>query len=165
MKTNLLSRNDLTKNHLALTLTLSVLSCYLMAGCASNKNLQPANAIPGVGGGGFELADTNHDGKLSRAEASDFLSGEIFAARDNNHDGQITKAEWTAADRKDTAGFTKRDANHDGVMTRDEALKYSRSHGLTKKAFADADKNHDGFLDRAEVQAYYGSREGNPESH
>jgi Ca2+-binding EF-hand superfamily protein len=165
MKTNLHSRNDLTKTHLTLTLALSVLSCYLMASCALNKNLQPATVIPGVGGGGFELADANHDGKLSRAEASDFLAGEIFNARDTNHDGQITKAEWTAADRKDTAGFAKRDANHDGVMTREEAVKYSRNHGLTKKAFAEADKNHDGFLDRAEVEAYYSSREGNPASH
>jgi len=165
MKTTSRGHNFITKYHLELLPALSILLCILLASCASNKNLEPAKVVPGVGGGGFELADANHDGKLSRAEASDFLAGEIFDARDTNHDGQITKAEWTAADKKDSAGFGKRDANHDRIMTREEAIKYSRTHGLTKKAFAEADKNHDGFLDRAEVQAYYASREGNPESH
>ena len=159
-KITLRSRKNLAEFHLGL-LALSVL---LLAGCASNKNLQPVMATANASGG-FELADANHDGKLSRDEAADFLAGEIFDARDTDHNGQITKAEWTAADKKDTTGFTKRDTNHDGVMTREEAIKYSRTRGLTKKAFAEADKNHDRFLDRAEVQAYYASREGNPASH
>ena len=160
MKISLLSPKNLPEFRLGLL----ALSALLLAGCASNKNLQPITATPNASGG-FELADANHDGKLSRTEAADFLAGEIFDARDTNHDGQITKAEWTAADKKDTAGFTKRDANHDGIMTREEAINYSRNHGLTKKAFATADKNHDGFVDRSEVQAYYASREGNPASH
>ena len=133
-----------------------------IAGCAVNKNLQPAAATPGTGEGGFELADTNHDGKLSRAEASDFIVAEVFSARDTNHDGHITKAEWTAGDKRDSAGFKQRDANHDGVVTREEAIKYGRKHGLAIKPFQVADKNHDGFLNRAEVQAYYASREGSP---
>src|SRR6476661_7290826 len=107
-KITLRSRKNLAEFHLGL-LALSVL---LLAGCASNKNLQPVMATANASGG-FELADANHDGKLSR----------------------------------------------------EEAIKYSRTRGLTKKAFAEADKNHDGFLDRAEIQAYYASREGNPASH
>lgn len=161
MKTNLNIQDGLEKSRLALQLALLLLCGYLIASCASNKNLQPVMATPNASGG-FELADANHDGKLSRAEASDFLAGEIFDARDTDHNGQITKAEWTAADKKDTAGFAKRDTNHDGVMTREEAIKYSRTRGLTKKAFAEADKNHDGYLSREEVQAYYASREGRP---
>lgn len=160
MKITLRFKKNLAGFHLGLV----ILSVFLLAGCASNKNLQPITATPNASGG-FELADTNHDGKLSRAEASDFLAGEIFDARDTDHNGQITKAEWTAADKKDTTGFAKRDTNHDGIMTREEAVKYSRTRGLTKKAFAEADKNHDGFVDRSEVQAYYASREGNPASH
>ena len=161
MKTNLRFEDGLAKSHLGLQWALLLLFCYLLTSCASNKNLQPAAATP-AGEGGFELADINHDGKLSRAEASNFLVGEIFDARDTDHDGRITKAEWTAADKKDTAGFEKRDANDDGNMTREEAVKYSQKRGLMKKTFDEADKNHDGFLDRAEVQAYYAAREGNP---
>jgi hypothetical protein len=134
----------------------------LSAGCAFNKNLQPAAATAGTGEGGFELADANHDGRLTRAEASDFIAGEVFTARDTNHDGQLTKAEWTAADPHGSAEFNKRDANHDGVVTREEFLKYSRNRAMTRRAFAQADKNHDGYLDKAEVQAYYASREGSP---
>ncbi len=134
----------------------------LVAGCATNKNLQPAAATPETGQGGFELADTNHDGKLSRAEANDFLVGEIFDAIDTNHDGQVTKTEWSAGHARTMADFKKRDTNHDGIITRDEALRYGRTHGVANKAFREADKNHDGKLNRAEVQAYYASREGSP---
>jgi Ca2+-binding EF-hand superfamily protein len=134
----------------------------VLGGCAFNKNLQPAAATPGTGEGGFELADLNHDGKLSRTEASDFLVGEIFNASDTNHDGRITKDEWTPGDKQAAAEARKRDANHDGIVTREEAVKYGRKHGLAIKPFQVADKNHDGKLDRAEVQAYYASREGSP---
>ena len=133
-----------------------------LSSCAVNKNLQPAAATPGTGEGGFELADTNHDGKLSRAEASDFLVGEIFNASDTNHDGRITKDEWTPGDKHAATEARKRDANHDGIVTREEAIKYGRKHGLAVKPFQVADKNHDGFLNRTEVQAYYASREGSP---
>ena len=154
---SILSRGPSLWRCLLLATTLAALSS-----CATNKNLQPAQATPDTGAGGFELADANHDGKLSRSEASDFIAGEVFAGRDTNHDGQITKAEWTAADPRDSAGFKKRDANHDGTMTKAEALAYARAHGMTAKAFAEADKTHDGVLDRAEVEAYYNSREGTP---
>ena len=140
---------------------IALLLCTL-AGCTTNKNLQPAQATPQTGAGGFELADANHDGKLSPVEASDFLTGEIFSAKDTNHDGNVTKQEWTAGDPSATADFKKRDANHDGVVSKDEAVKYSQTRGMTKKAFSEADKNHDGSLDRTEVQAYYASREGSP---
>lgn len=162
MKTTERTRPIISRRASAWRLLLLASLLTALSGCATNKNLQPARATPGTGEGGFELADANHDGKLSRSEASDFIAGQVFAARDTNHNGQITKAEWTAADPRDSAGFKKRDANHDGTMTKDEALKYARAHGMTAKAFAEADKNHDGVLDRAEVEAYYASREGSP---
>jgi Ca2+-binding EF-hand superfamily protein len=135
---------------------------FFISGCATNKNLQPAAATPATGQGGFELADTNHDGKLSRAEANDFLVGEIFDAIDTDHDGRVTRTEWSAGHARSMAELKKRDANRDGVITRNEALDYGRTHGVANKAFREADKNHDGALDRAEVQAYYASREGTP---
>jgi Ca2+-binding EF-hand superfamily protein len=129
--------------------------------CTTNKNLQPPEAS-GTQGGGFDLADADHDGKLSRDEASDFLVNEIFDSRDANHDGKMTRQEWVGSEPSRRADFKKRDANHDGIVTKEEALKYGRAHGIANKIMAEADKNHDGKLDRKEVQAYYASREGPP---
>lgn len=137
---------------------LLALGLLLWTGCATNKNLESSHQP----GGGFDAADTNHDRKLSRDEASDFLVNEIFDSRDANHDGKMTQEEWTGGDPKRLADFKKRDANHDGVVTKEEAQAYGRAHGVANKIMKEADKNHDGFLDRGEVQAYYGSREGPP---
>ena len=129
--------------------------------CTTNKNLQPSETV-GTQTGGFDLADADHDGKLSRDEASDFLVNEIFNSRDANHDGRMTLKEWTGGDPSRAADFKKRDTNHDGVVTKEEAIKYGRAHGVANKIMAEADKNHDGKLSRKEVQAYYASREGPP---
>lgn len=135
----------------------------LLGACATNKNLQPASATPTSHEGGFDLADANHDGYLSRDEASDFLSNQIFDATDTNHDGVITKDEATASHAKGAlAEFKKMDRNHDGKVTRAEALAYNRKHGLVNKLMREADKNHDGKLSKAEVEAYYKSRESAP---
>ena len=133
-----------------------------LGSCATNKNLQPSQATASTGAGGFEEADTNHDGKLSRDEGSDFLVNEIFNSRDTNHDGRMTQQEWAAGDPKRVADFQRRDTNGDGIVTKDEAIKYGRAHGIANKILHEADKNHDGALDKAEVQAYYASREGPP---
>jgi hypothetical protein len=135
---------------------------FLIGACTTNKNLQPSQATASTGAGGFEEADANHDGKLSRNEASDFLVNEIFNSRDANHDGRMTKQEWTAGDAKRAADFDKRDANGDGVVTKQEAIKYGRAHGVANKIMHEADKNGDGKLEKSEIQAYYASREGPP---
>jgi hypothetical protein len=137
------------------------LAVIALSGCTTNKNLQPSQATTN-GTGGFEEADANHDGKLSRNEASDFLVNEIFTSRDANHDGWLTQQEWAAGDRARIRDFKKRDANHDGIVTREEAIAYGRAHNIANKMVREADKNGDGMLDRAEVQAYYASREGPP---
>ena len=142
-------------------LTAVTTAAIVLSSCQTNKNLQPSNAA-GTRAGGFELADANHDGYLSRDEASDFLVNEIFDSRDANHDGKLTKQEWTGGDPARLADFKKRDANHDGIVTKAEALKYGRAHGIANKIMAEADKNDDGKLSRNEVQAYYASREGPP---
>lgn len=140
---------------------LVVFALVALNACATHKNLQP-NQATGGGAAGFDAADANHDGKLSRNEASDFLVNEIFDSRDANHDGQMTEQEWTKADPSHTADFKKRDANHDGVVTKQEAIAYGRAHGIVKKIMKEADTNHDGYLQRSEVSAYYASREGSP---
>jgi Ca2+-binding EF-hand superfamily protein len=147
----------LSIHYRSIPLALAVALC----GCQTNKNLQPAEAA-GTQGGGFELADANHDGKLSRNEASDFLVNQIFDSRDANHDGQLTEKEWVGSEPSRVADFKKADANHDGIVTRDEAIKYGRAHGIANKLMREADKNGDGMLDKNEVQAYYASHEGPP---
>src|SRR6059058_64022 len=138
---------------------LVVVTSITLSACATNKNLQPSESTT-TGGGGFDLADTNHDGKLSRDEESDFLVNEIFNSRDANHDGQMTAKEWADDDPGRLADFKKRDTNHDGVVTKEEAIAYGRAHSVANKTVREADTNHDGSLDQAEVQAYYASREG-----
>lgn len=142
----------------SLAISFVAIGLLMLGACATNKGLQSSNQP----GGGFDAADANHDGKLSRNEASDFLVNQIFDSRDTNHDGHMTQEEWTGGDPKRVADFKKRDANGDGVVTKEEALAYGRAHGIANKIMKEADKNHDGYLDRAEVQAYYASREGPP---
>lgn len=109
----------------------------------------------------FNRADTNHDGKLSEDECSDFLVRRIFDSRDANHDDKLTWAEWNVEGAgKDKSKFKARDANHDGVVTLDEAKAYARKHHIYQKEFREADKNHDGFLSIKEVEDYYASKEG-----
>ena len=138
-----------------------VAALVAFAACATNKNSQSNQATPS-GADRFEQADANHDGKLSRNEASDYLVNEVFDSRDANHDGKMTEQEWTGGDPSSAADFKKRDANHDGVVTKQEAIAYGRAHGIANKILKEADTNHDGSLERSEMQAYYASREGPP---
>ncbi len=150
------------QEHKIIFRTFVTLSLLALSACATNKNLQPdQSAVPGVSG--FDLADTNHDGKLSRNEASDFLVNEIFSSRDANHDGRMTSKEWGDDDPGRRADFKKRDDNGDGIVTKEEAIAYGRAHGIAKKIVNEADKNDDGKLDKEEVKAYYASREGRPD--
>jgi hypothetical protein len=128
----------------------------------ANGNPPAAQPVATAEGDAFSPADTNHDGKLSRNEASDFLVIKIFISRDANHDGRMTLEEWIGGDPTRSADFKKRDANHDGIVTMEEAITYGRAHGMVNQIMLEADTNHDGALSRAEVQAYYASREGPP---
>jgi Ca2+-binding EF-hand superfamily protein len=132
-----------------------------LSACATNKSPQP-NELTAAGAKRFDQADANHDGKLSRDEASDYLVNEIFDSRDANHDGKMTEQEWTGGDPARAADFKKRDANHDGIVTKQEAIAYGRAHGVANEIMKEADTNHDGYLQRSEVKAYYASREGPP---
>jgi len=120
----------------------------------------PTTAPAPSGPEGFSPADANHDGKLSRDEASDFLVIRVFVARDANHDGRMTLEEWIGGDPTRSADFKKRDANNDGVVTLQEAIAFGRASGVVNEIMREADTNHDGSLSEAEVTAYYASREG-----
>ena len=110
----------------------------------------------------FSQADTNHDGNLSREEASDFVVIRIYISRDANHDGRMTLEEWVGGDPDRSVDFKKRDANQDGIVTMAEAITYGRAHGDVNQIMQEADTDRDGALSRAEMKAYYASREGPP---
>lgn len=120
---------------------------------AGNKSQQSKNGAT-ITDDNFARADENHDGKLSRAEAGDFLVYEVFTACDLNHDGKISLQEWLRVKPGQTAAFEDRDANNDGFVTLEEAIVYGRRGGAGLTLLKQADTNHDGKIDRAELQAY-----------
>jgi Ca2+-binding EF-hand superfamily protein len=140
-------------NNYRATATLSLLTLAALAllsadrSAAGSKNQAVAND-------NFARADANHDGKLSREEAGDYLVYEVFTACDTNHDGKISLKEWLRVKPGEAAAFKERDANNDGFVTLAEAIEYGRRGGAGLTLIKKADKNRDGKIDRAELQAY-----------
>jgi len=102
----------------------------------------------------FAAADTDHDGRISRAE---FQAARLaqFDRMDRNGDGVISRDDFTrimafrpqAAPRID-AMISEADLNRDGRVTRVEL-----AHAPTG-LFDHVDTNHDGFVDKAELAAF-----------
>ncbi len=109
----------------------------------------------------FARADANHDGKLSREEAGDYLVYVVFTSRDKNRDNRLSLQEWTLGDQSKVAAFRQRDVNRDGFVTLEEAIIYGRQGGAALSLMRAADKNRDNKLDRAELKAYL-NRHANP---
>jgi Ca2+-binding EF-hand superfamily protein len=111
----------------------------------------------------FAKVDTNHDGKLSRNEASDYFVTSVFDGRDLNRDGKLTWDEWNVpGSGRSKANFDAADTNKGGSLSLDEALANGRKRGVFKEEFQEADNNHDGYVTREEAKAYYASKEGPP---
>ena len=85
--------------------------------------------------------------------------GEWFNRLDTNHDGVITREEATAASQASALrSFDKLDTNHDGMITQDEmrASAEARREKMQAEAaarFKAADKNGDGLLSKDEAAA------------
>jgi Ca2+-binding EF-hand superfamily protein len=86
-------------------------------------------------------------------------NGEWFMKLDTNHDGAVSKEEATAAAQaRVDKMFAKVDANHDGLITQEELRATAQARGAELKAkaaarFKAADKNGDGFLSKDEAAA------------
>ena len=131
----------------------------LLAACAANNN--QSGSASGQGPDRFAIADTNHDGKLSGSEASDYFVHTLFTSRDLNHDGKLTWSEWHVEGTSESkARFESADTDKDGSLTLAEALAYGRKRGVYKREFLQADANHDGYVTREEAQAYAASVQG-----
>jgi len=101
----------------------------------------------------FAGADSNHDGRISRAE---FLAARNarFVELDRNRDGVISAADFrrlaafAAAKAKMDAFIAGADANRDGSVTREELA------NAPTAVFEMADTNHDEFVDQSELAAF-----------
>jgi Ca2+-binding EF-hand superfamily protein len=134
---------------LTIGFTALILLTHLSVSAAGQKPKTAATANDE-----FARADTNHDGKLSREEAGDYLVYLVFTARDKNHDDRLTLQEWTRGEQSKVAAFRLRDTNRDGFVTLEEAIIYGRQGGAALSLMRAADKNRDNKLDRAEINAY-----------
>ncbi|WP_010216002.1 EF-hand domain-containing protein [Sphingomonas sp. PAMC 26621] len=93
---------------------------------------------------GMLRADTNGDGKISRAEA-DAQAGQRFDRLDLNHDGFLAADEMTGPGAR---MLGRADADHDGKLSRSEYLVQAGNR------FDRIDENRDGTITPAEMQAW-----------
>jgi len=109
---------------------------------------QAAPGGPGGRGGGMMMrADTNGDGKISRAEFA-ATSEQRFARMDKNSDGAITADELgDMAGRGPGGGVMAADTDHDGKVSHAEFT------ALATARFARMDANSDGEITADEMPA------------
>jgi Ca2+-binding EF-hand superfamily protein len=115
--------------------------------------------------GHFSKADTDRDGKLSRAEVEKALPRLLdkFDSIDTNKDGQLSRGElhaWKKAHRGERQAraaerFKHADTDGDGAISRAEAEKHAPR--LARK-FDQIDSNKDGKLTQDELRAYREAR-------
>lgn len=107
----------------------------------------------------FSNVDTDHDGKISKAEAQlkAPAMGEAFERIDANHDGYLSKQEiktFSAILLKRRNEFNQRltaaDKDKNGKLSKEE----SKDIPLLHKNFDAIDTNHDGQLTGAEITAF-----------
>jgi Ca2+-binding EF-hand superfamily protein len=99
----------------------------------------------------FDDADTNHDGKVSRAEFSAAREAR-FDRMDRNHDGAVSRDDFgrllrfrpKAGERLDR-WIASADINHDGKVS------LAEFRAMPMHLFDLADTNHDGQVDKAEL--------------
>ena len=119
----------------------------------------PAGAPRGEGQW-FNRLDTNHDGVITKEEAtaaSDARIAKTFDALDTNHDGMITQDEMRASaearrekmQAEAAARFKAADKNGDGLLSKEEAAAMP----MVARHFEALDTNKDGQLSPEELAA------------
>lgn len=126
------------------SLATPCLALVIASGCATDPAPRP-----------FDMADTNGDQQVSKAELEHYVSGGLFAYLDRNGDGRVPLEEWRQFDNTMTdAMFDERDADGDGAVTHEELKTYFDRQDSLDRVLAEIDTNGDGHIDRAEAEAY-----------
>lgn len=119
----------------------------LLVPMAAIAQTPPSGTQANGGGGpiaGMMRADTNGDGKISRAEA-DVQAGARFDRMDTNHDGFLGADEMTGPGAR---MLSRADADHDGKLSRAEYLVQAGNR------FDRIDANRDGQITSDEMKAW-----------
>lgn len=90
----------------------------------------------------FEVADTNDDDRVDRAEFGNFLE-EVVLVLDTDRDGKLARSE--VEHMPDPSKFDQIDRDRDGFLVIDEVDDF------TEADFAVMDLNGDGSISRAEI--------------
>ncbi len=130
-----------------LPIALALISLAALAGLAQARLLGGRASV-------FDDADTDHDGRISRAEFAAARMKE-FDRLDRNHDGAVSRDDFARLLKfRPRAGarlddwISARDTNHDDKVTRAELQ------AAPMPVFDRADANHDGFVDQKELSAF-----------
>lgn len=93
---------------------------------------------------GFNQADTDNDGRISKKEYMD-AAAKVFDDLDKNKDGVLTKEELKSIDKRSAKKFIKNeDMNADGKISREEFA------AAAEKRFKFLDKDNDAYITQKE---------------
>lgn len=126
----------------------------LLAGCTTPR--QTSNPLAAA----FDVADRNHDGRISRAEFIDWNTERLFKIYDRNHDGVVDLNEFRAIEGPNHDDrFRRIDRHHNGRITLEEAKADPTIRRAMGATFQGIDTKHQGFIDREEWNAYAEKRQ------
>lgn len=125
---------------------LGLTGFLLLTSCATNpKKTLTADQL-------FDRADTNGDGRVSRAEYESFMIAQLFAQYDKSGDGFITEQEFVA-DGGTPEAFRAINTSGTGKISVEEARASQVVRRRIAQPFREADVNGNGSITRTEFHA------------
>ena len=113
-----------------------------VAGCAIRLPTRPDAETATI----FQRMDTNHDGRVTRAEFSAGFADAILTVYNQPATGSVTAEQWNGIERARSSAFAALDRNHYGKLARDEMTSGPQRDAVVNRIFDRIDKNHDGVI-------------------